>query len=152
MMTTERERIMDVRATITASEARLLLDQADRLSRSAHNATRWPYITFILALGVSTSMGTFAMALATGSAFGLAYFGTLAVVFALIIFFVISIQGRAAFARGRRWTAYIASWFGAYAAAISVVIWAHGSVLLAGLASGLVLVVTGICAAREARS
>lgn len=143
---------MNAKPSLTAPEAQVLLDQADRLSRSAHNATRWPYITFILSLGVATSMGTFAMALATGSAFGLAYVGTLAVAFALIIFFMISIQGRAAFARGHRWTAYIASWFVAYAAAISVVIWAHGSVLLAGLASGLVLVVAFVCAAREARS
>jgi hypothetical protein len=143
---------MDTDATLTPSEARLLLDRAQRVSRSAHNATRWPYITFILALGVATSMGTFAMALATGAAFGLAYTGTLAVMFALIIFFMISIQGRAAFARSRRWTGYIASWFLAYAAALSVVIWAHGSVLLAGMASGLILVVAFACAAREARS
>ncbi len=143
---------MDTDATLTPSEAQLLLDRAQRVSRSAHNATRWPYITFILALGVATSMGTFAMALATGGAFGLAYTGTLAVMFALIIFFMISIQGRAAFARSRRWTGYIASWFVAYAAALSVVIWAHGSVLLAGMASGLILVVAFACAAREARS
>ncbi|WP_440708857.1 chemotaxis protein CheY [Herbiconiux sp. YIM B11900] len=143
---------MDTTPTISAPEAQRLLDRADRLSRSAHNATRWPYITFILALGVATSMGTFAMALATGSAFGLAYTGTLAVMFALLIFFMISIQGRSAFARSRRWTTYIASWFVSYAAAIAVVIWAHGSVLLAGLASGLVLVVAFVCAAREARS
>jgi hypothetical protein len=143
---------MDTTPVITSAEAQLLLDRADRLSRSAHNATRWPYIAFILALGVATSMGTFAMALATGDAFGLAYFGTLAMVFALVIFFVVSIQGRAAFARSRRWTGYIASWFVAYAAAISVVIWAHGSILLAGIASGPILVVAMVCAAREARS
>ncbi|RFA13644.1 chemotaxis protein CheY [Subtercola boreus] len=143
---------MDTTPTITATEAQRLLDQADRLSRSAHNATRWPYIAFILALGVATSMGTFAMALATGDAFGLAYVGTLAVMFALVIFFMVSIQGRSAFARSRRWTGYIVSWFITYAVALAVVIWAHGSVLLAGTASGLVLVVAMICAAREARS
>lgn len=143
---------MDTTPTITASDAQVLLDRADRLSRSAHNATRWPYITFILALGVATSMGTFAMAITTGAGFGLAYVGTLAVMGALIIFFMISIQGRSAFSRSRRWTAYIASWFVTYAAAISVVIWAHGSVLLAGIASGLILVVSFVCAAREARS
>ncbi|KEP73868.1 chemotaxis protein CheY, partial [Microbacterium sp. SUBG005] len=102
--------------------------------------------------GVATSMGTFAMALATGDAFGLAYVGTLAVTFALLLFFVISIQGRSAFARSRRWTVYIASWFTSYAIALSVVIWAHGSVVLASVASGLVLVVALACAAREARS
>jgi hypothetical protein len=138
--------------TMTVSEAQQLLDHADRLSRSAHNATRWPYIAFILALGVATSMGTFAMALATGDAFGLAYLGTLTVAFALLIFFMVSIRGRSAFSRSRRWTVYIASWFVTYAAALAVVIWAHGSLLLAGLASGLVLVVTLVCAAREARS
>ena len=142
---------METTPTITAMEARRLLDRADRVSRSAHNATRWPYITFILALGVATSMGTFAMALTTDSAFGLAYFGTLFVMFALLIFMV-SIQGRSAFSRSRRWTGYIASWFVTYAAAISVVIWAHGSVLLAGIASGLILAVAFVCAAREARS
>ncbi|MDU0367248.1 chemotaxis protein CheY [Microbacterium sp. NPDC089180] len=143
---------MDAHPAVTASEARTLLARAERLSRSAHDATRWPYITFIVALGVATSMGTFAMALATGDAFGLAYVGTLAVTFALLLFFVISIQGRAAFARSRRWTAYIAAWFASYAIALAVVIWAHGSVLLAGVASGVVLLVSLVCAAREARS
>lgn len=143
---------MDTPSAVTAPEARLLLERAARLSRSAHDATRWPYVTFIVALGVATSMGTFAMALATGDAFGLAYVGTLAVTFALLLFFVISIQGRSAFARSRRWTVYIASWFTSYAIALSVVIWAHGSVVLASVASGLVLVVALACAAREGRS
>jgi hypothetical protein len=143
---------MDTTPATTAAEARILLDRADRLSRAAHNATRWPYIAFILALGVATSMGTFAMALTTGDAFGLAYVGTLVVMFALLIFFMLSIQGRSAFSRSRRWTAYIVSWFVTYAAALTVVIWAHGSVPLAGAASGLVLVVAIACAAREARS
>jgi hypothetical protein len=143
---------MDTTPAITATEARMLLDRADRLSRDAHNATRWPYITFILALGVATSMGTFAMALATDRAFGLAYFGTLTVAFVLIIFFMVSIRGRSAFARSRRWSVYIASWFVSYAVALSVVIWAHGSVVLAGVASGLILAVAIVCAAREARS
>jgi len=143
---------MDTHPALTPAEAQHLLDRADRLSRSAHDATRWPYITFIVALGVATAMGTFAMALATGDAFGLAYVSTLAVMFALTLFFVISIQGRAAFARSRRWTAYIASWFVTYAAALAVVIFAHGSVVLASVASGLILVVSFLCAAREARS
>ena len=143
---------METTPTITAMEARRLLDRADRVSRSAHNATRWPYITFILALGVATSMGTFAMALTTDSAFGLAYFGTLFVMFALLIFFMVSIQGRSAFSRSRRWTGYIASWFVTYAAAISVVIWAHGEVVPAAITSGLILVVAFVSAAREARA
>ncbi|KJC63121.1 chemotaxis protein CheY [Agreia bicolorata] len=136
---------------VAPAEAQVLLDRAEHLSRSAHNATRWPYITFILALGVATSMGTLAMGLTTGNAFGLAYFGTLTVTFALIMFFMITIRGRSAFSRGRRWTAYIAAWFATYAAAISVVIWAHGSVLASGLTSALILLVTMACAAREAR-
>jgi hypothetical protein len=143
---------MDSSPAITAEEARLLIGRADRLSRSAHNATRWPYIAFILAFGVATSMGTFAMALSTGDAFGIAYVGTLFVMFALLIFFMVSITGRSAFSRSRRWTGYVASWFVTYATAISVVIWAHGSVLLAGLASGLILAVAMICAGREARA
>lgn len=143
---------MDAHSAVTAPEARLLLARAERLSRSAHDAARWPYITFIVALGVATSMGTFAMALATGDAFGLAYVGTLAVAFALLLFFVISIQGRAGFARSRRWSGYIAAWFVSYALALAVVVWAHGSVLFASVASGLVLVVALVCAAREARS
>ena len=142
---------MENRTPVAPADAQLLLDRADQLSRSAHNATRWPYITFILSLGVATSMGTLAMGLTTGNAFGLAYFGTLAAAFALIMFFMISIRGRSAFSRGRRWTGYIAAWFVTYAAAISVVIWAHGSVLWSGITSGLILVVTMACAAREAR-
>jgi 8-oxo-dGTP pyrophosphatase MutT (NUDIX family) len=54
------------------------------------------------------------MAITTGTGFGVAYVGTLAVSGALIIFFMISIQGRSAFARSRRWTGYIASWLGAH--------------------------------------
>lgn len=142
---------MDSTPVITADVARHLLDRADRLSRAAHDATRWPYITFILALGVATSMGTFAMALTTGRGFGLAYFGTLTVMFALIIFFMASIRDRSAFSRSRRWTGYIVSWFVTYAAALGVVIWAHGSIVLAAVASGMILVVAIICAAREAR-
>jgi hypothetical protein len=143
---------MTDRTPLAPAEAQQLLDQADRLSRTAHNATRWPYITFILSLGVATSMGTLAMGLTTGKAFGLAYFGTLTATFALIMFFMITIRGRSAFARGRRWTAYITAWFVTYAAAISVVIWAHGSVLLSGITSALILLVTMVCAAREARA
>ena len=81
---------------VAPAEAQALLNSADHLSRTAHNATRWPYITFILALGVATSMGTLAMGLTTGNAFGLAYFGTLTVTFALIMFFMITIRGRSA--------------------------------------------------------
>ena len=143
---------MDTTQHLTAGEAQQLLDRADRLSQSAHNAARWPYITFILGLGVATSMGTFAMAMTTGNGFSLAYFGTMFVMFALIIFFMVSIRGHAAFARSRRWTAYIASWFVSYAAALAVVIWAHESLVLASLASGLILAVAMVCAAREARS
>ncbi|MCS5723290.1 chemotaxis protein CheY [Herbiconiux sp. CPCC 203407] len=143
---------METTSAPTAAEARALLERAERLSRGAHDATRWPYIAFILALGVATSMGTFAMAVTTGRGFGLAYVGTLAVTFVLLIFFMISIRGRSAFARSRRWTAYIASWFASYAAALAVVIWAHGDVVLAGVASGIVLVVALVCAAWEARS
>ena len=142
---------MENRTPVAPADAQLLLDRADQLSRSAHNATRWPYITFILSLGVATSMGTLAMGLTTGNAFGLAYFGTLTATFALIMFFMISIRGRSAFSRGRRWTGYIAAWFVTYAAAISVVIWAHGSVLWSGITSALILLVTMACAAREAR-
>jgi uncharacterized membrane protein YqjE len=143
---------MDTTPTVTPHEARELLHRAETLSRDAHNATRWPYIAFILALGVATSMGTFAMAVTTGDTFGLAYFATLTVVFALLVFFMFSIRGRSAFSRGRRWTSYIAAWFVSYAAALAVVIWAHGSVPLAAAASGLVLVVSIVCAAREARA
>ncbi|MFC5928036.1 chemotaxis protein CheY [Cryobacterium melibiosiphilum] len=142
---------METQSPVSPAEARSLLDHADRISRQAHESTRWPYITFILALGVSTSLGTLAMGLTTGDAFGMSYFGTLTVGLALIIFFSISIQGRAAFARSRRWTAYIAIWVATYAAAIVVAAWVHGSVLWSGITSGLILVVTMSCAAYEAR-
>lgn len=142
---------MDSMSTVTAAEARELLDRADRLSRSAHNATRWPYIAFILALGVATSMGTLAMGVSTGDAFGLAYFGTLTTTFAVLMFFMISIRGRSAFSRSRRWTLYIMSWFVTYAAALAVMIWAHGAVVPQAITSGLVLAVAVGCAAREAR-
>ncbi|WP_144760112.1 chemotaxis protein CheY [Curtobacterium sp. 9128] len=137
--------------TVSPSEARRLLDHADRLSRRAHDQTRWPYVTFILALGMVTAFGALGMGLTTGDAFGLVYVTTLAAFFALIVFFAVSIRGRSAFARSRRWTAYIASWVVTYAAAIAVVGWVHGSVLWSGVTSGAILAVTMACAAFEAR-
>lgn len=136
---------------ITPDEARRLLDRADTISRTAHDRTRWPYVTFILGLGLVTSFGTLAMGLTDGDAFGLTYTGTLAAFFALLLFFVVSIKGRSSFAKSRRWTSYIAAWFVAYAAAIAVVVWAHGSPLWSGVTSGLVFAVTLACAAYEAR-
>ncbi|MCS6555303.1 chemotaxis protein CheY [Curtobacterium flaccumfaciens] len=134
------------------AEAARLLDQADRIGRRAHDAVRWPYVTFITALGVATSLGTLGMGLTTGDAFAAVYVGTLVALFALVVFFMVSIRGRSAFARCRRWTVYIASWAVTYLAAIAVVGWVHGSVLWSGITSGLVLLVALVCAAREARS
>jgi hypothetical protein len=136
---------------ISPTDARRLLDEAERVSRRAHDATRWPYVTFLLALGTSTSLGTLAMAVTEGSAFGLAYVGTLVVVFALILFFCVTIQGRRAFAWSRRWSLYIGAWAVTYLAAIAVVGWAHGNAVAAGVTSGLVFLVTVTCAAVEAR-
>ncbi|WP_022905246.1 hypothetical protein [Curtobacterium sp. B18] len=137
---------------IQPTEARALLTQADRLSRRAHDAVRWPYVTFIVALGTTTSLGTFAMGLSTGRAFGAAYFGTITVVTALVLWFATAIRGRSAFARGRRWTTYIAAWAVTYCAAIAVVAWVHGSLLWSAVTSGAVLVVAFACAAWESRS
>ena len=134
------------------AEAVQLLERADRISRRAHDAVRWPYVTFITALGVSTALGTLGMGLTTGDAFAAVYVGTLATLFALLLFFAISIRGRSAFARSRRWTVYIASWTVTYCAAIAVVAWVHGSVLWSGVTSGAVLVVALACAAWESRS
>ena len=134
------------------AEAARLLHHADRIGRRAHDAVRWPYVTFITALGVATSLGTLGMGLTTGDAFAAVYVGTLVALFALVVFFMVSIRGRSAFARSRRWTVYIASWAVTYLAAIAVVGWVHGSVLWSGITSGLVLLVALVCAAREARS
>lgn len=142
---------MENQSRVRPLEARRMLDQADRLSRKTHDQTRWPYVTFILALGIATSFGTLGMGLTTDSAFGLTYVGTLAAVFALIIFFATTIQGRSSFAWSRRWVVYITSWFVMYVGAIVVVGWVHGSVLWSGITSGLILVVTMASAAFEAR-
>jgi hypothetical protein len=142
---------MNDQHTVTPDEARRLLDQADSISRAAHDRTRWPYVTFILGLGLVTSMGTLAMGLTEGNAFGLTYTATLAAFFALLLFFTVSIRGHSAFARSRRWVTYIVSWFVTYAAAIAVVAWVHGSVLWSVVTSGLVLAVTLACASYEAR-
>jgi hypothetical protein len=142
----------DTTARPGPAEAARLLDQADRSGRRAHDAVRWPYVTFITALGVATSLGTLGMGLTTGDAFAAVYVGTLVALFALVVFFMVSIRGRSAFARSRRWTVYIASWAVTYLAAIAVVGWVHGSVLWSGITSGLVLLVALVCAAREARS
>lgn len=138
--------------SIDPAGARAMLDRADRLSRRAHDAVRWPYIAFITALGVTTSLGTLAMGLTTGTAFAAVYVGTLAALFAVLIGFMLAIRGRSAFASSRRWTVYIASWALTYCAAIAVVGWVHGSVLWSGITSGLVLVVALACAAWESRS
>lgn len=138
--------------SIGPTEARALLDHADRTSRRAHDAVRWPYVTFITALGVSTALGTLAMGLTTGTAFAAVYVGTLAAEFALLLFFLIAIRGRSAFARSRRWAVYIGSWVVTYCAAIAVVAWVHGSVLWSGITSGAVLAVALACAAWESRS
>lgn len=142
----------DTTARPGPAEAARLLDQSDRIGRRAHDAVRWPYVTFITALGVATSLGTLGMGLTTGDAFAAVYVGTLVALFALVVFFMVSIRGRSAFARSRRWTVYIASWAVTYLAAIAVVGWVHGSVLWSGITSGLVLLVALVCAAREARS
>lgn len=136
---------------LSPTDARRLLDEADRVSRRAHDATRWPYVTFLVGLGTSTGFGTLAMALTEGSAFGVAYVGTMIAVFALIIFFCITIQGRRAFSWSRRWSLYMGAWAIAYLGAIAVVGWAHGNVVAAAVTSGLVLLVTTVCAAVEAR-
>ncbi|MGN7191260.1 MULTISPECIES: chemotaxis protein CheY [unclassified Curtobacterium] len=137
---------------IQPAEARALLAQADRIARRAHDGVRWPYVAFIVALGAATSLGTFAMGLSEGRAFAAAYVGTIAVVLALVLWFTAAIRGRSAFARGRRWTGYIAAWTVTYGASIAVVAWVHGSVLWSAVTSGAVLVVTLACAARESRS
>jgi VanZ family protein len=142
---------MATNSGVDPHEARRLLDQADQLSRRVHEQTRWPYITFILALGIATSFGTLGMGLTTGSAFGLTYVGTLVAVFALIVFFAATIQGHSAFASGRRWIIYIACWLATYVSAILVVAIVHGSVVWSGITSGLILAVTLACAAFELR-
>lgn len=133
------------------TEARALLAHADRLARRTHDAVRWPYVAFIVALGATTSLGTFAMGMSAGRAFAAAYVGTIVVVLALVLWFSAAIRGRAAFARGRRWITYVAAWGLSYCAAIAVVGWAHGSVLWSAVTSGLVLVVSLACAAWESR-
>ncbi len=143
----------DARPTdLRPAEARALLDQAAVTARRAHDGVRWPYVTFIVALGAATSTGTLAMGLTEGRAFAGVYVGTIAVVLALVTWFTISIRGRSAFARGRRWSAYIAAWAVTYCAAIAVVAWVHGSLLWSGVTSGAVLVVALACAAWESRS
>ncbi|AMM21428.1 chemotaxis protein CheY [Frondihabitans sp. PAMC 28766] len=142
---------MTSNADLTPTTAQQMLDDADRISRRAHDAVRWPYVTFLLALGTSTSLGTLGMAMTVGDAFGLTYVGTLAAVFGSLIFFLLTTQGRLAFAWSRRWTIYVAAWLAAYVGAIAVVSFAHGSIVLASITSGLVFAVTFTAAALEAK-
>lgn len=126
--------------TVSQSEARNLLNEANRISKKAHDAVRWPYITFLLLLGVVTSFGSFAMAITDGAGFGLAYTLTLIAFFAIMMVFLISTKGKLAFAWSKRWTFYIAAWTIVYVGAIMVSVFAHGSLVLATIASGLVLI------------
>lgn len=141
----------DENAQLSPVAARSLLEEARRISDRAHNAVRWPYITFLLALGLTTSMGTLGMAMTEGNAFGLVYVATLAAFFASMIFFLITTQGSLAFAWSKRWAIYIGAWLVPYLFAIGVMCFAHGSLPLAALASGLVFFVTFTAAIVEAK-
>lgn len=146
-----RSIINKLEGTTTPAEARDLINKAEKISRQTHDAVRWPYIAFILALGMITSFGSLAMAITEGQAFGVAYVATLIAFFAVLMFFFITTKGKIAFAWSKRWVAYIAAWAVTYAAAIAVVAFLHGSLLWAGIASGLILVVTFTSALIEAK-
>lgn len=137
--------------TITPSTAAEMLQKAEQLSKQTHESTKWPYIAFLLGLGAVTSFGTLAMSLLTGSAFGLAYTGTLFASFLLLMFFLISTKEKRGFASSSRWKVYIGAWATTYVAAIAVVSFAHGSIILAALTSGLIFTATLISALVEVK-
>jgi len=142
---------MNTQAPFSPTEAQDLLDRATTLSKQSHDAVKWPYISFILALGIVTAFGSLAMTLTEGASFGLAYTATLTMLFALLMFFLATTREKRAFAWSKRWTAYIVSWAVAYTGAIAVVGFMHGSVIWAAVTSGLILLVTFFAAAIEAR-
>jgi len=142
---------MESTTQLTPQEAQKLLDSAEQLSTQTHEATKWPYVAFLLGLGAVTSFGTLGMSLMEGTGFGLAYAGTLLGGFALLMFFLISTQDRRGFAFSSRWKLYMGAWSAAYIAAIAVVGFAHGSVVLTAITSGLVFLVTFISAMVEVK-
>lgn len=142
---------MESTVQLTPQEAQKLLDSAEQLSEQTHEATKWPYVGFLLGLGAVTSFGTLGMALLEGTGFGLAYVGTLLGGFALLMFFLISTQERRGFAWSTRWKTYMGAWAAAYVAAIAVVGFAHGSVVWAAITSGLVFLVTFVSAMVEVK-
>jgi hypothetical protein len=142
---------MESTVQLTPQEAQKLLDSAEQLSAQTHEATKWPYVAFLLGLGAVTSFGTLGMSLLDGTEFGLAYVGTLLGGFALLMFFVISTQERRGFAWSARWKTYMGAWATAYVAAIAVVGFAHGSVVWAAVTSGLVFLVTFVSAMVEVK-
>lgn len=135
----------------TPIEARAMLDDADRIGRSAHEATRWPYVAFLLALGATTAGGTFAMALADGGAYFAVLVGLLVVVATLIGFFMWSIREHAGFARSRRWSTYIAIWLVPYAVSIVAVTTFHGQLVVNAITSAVLFLAVTACAVHEAR-
>jgi hypothetical protein len=136
---------------ISPPDAQEMVQRAEQISKRAHDAVRWPYITFLLALGLTTSFGSLAMALTTGRAFGLAYTGTLLALFGILMFFLVTTKNKRAFVWSKRWTIYISAWAVAYMGAIAVVGFMHGSLIWAAVTSGLVLAVTFIAAIIEVR-
>lgn len=142
----------DSTAALTPQEARELIARTERLGADAHRAMRLPYIAFLLAYGVATSLGTFAMALTSGRAFSAALVGMVVVAIALVTGFSIAVRDHIAFSYSRRWCGYIAAWFVPYAVAIAIVIWMPGNIALSAIASGVILLSTAACACWEARS
>lgn len=141
-------------------EARELLSRAAAVGAAATAGAGWPAIASLLTLGAATSIGTLALAFTTGAA----YVASLVVMLAWV---VVGIGFFSVFARSskvgfqRRWGWYIAAWAVAYGIAIAVAVTsaraasatgADPNVVGACLGSALILLVTGGCAWREARS
>lgn len=128
-----------------------MLGDADRIGRSAHDATRWPYVGFLLALGAATASGTFAMALSDGAAYFAVLGAMLVVVFTLVGVFTWSIRDRAGFATSRRWGAYITVWLVPYVLSIVAVTAFHGQLVVNAVTSAVLFVAVTACAVHEAR-
>ncbi len=135
------------------AEAEDLLAHAQRVKDSALAGVSWRYVVTLVALGATTSLGTLAMNLTTGTAY-------ITITIAMIIWVLIIVTGSAVVGNGsatlgfgKRWGRYMLAWAIAYGIAIvCATSELKGNVLIACLASALIAAVTLVGAVREARS
>ena len=136
----------------TPEEANELLARAEAVGSSATASVSWPHTAFLIAFGASTSLGTLAMGLTTGTPYFVSMIG-------MMVWNIVLVTFLATFARSsksgfkKRWGIYIGLWTASYAVAIVIASTSKGeNVAGTCIGSALILIATAVCAWREARA